>query len=210
MWTENIEAEKMNSLLWAPRLLRKCQSDKVAVLTGSQETQGEILHLRHLQASARELIREAARERGVCVQACLLPNTATPCHHLPAAKVCGNGRSGQRMVRRSGAEREEYGAISQIIQPHAFRWHRCQGPARQTASSACASTVDTQGPGCNMQLGLGPRPSLSFESKGRAKLAEANKAAGARQELDRREPARSRWPCRTEKPISEMEQHILP
>lgn len=166
--------------------------------------------MRHLQASARELIREAARERGVCVQDCLLPNTATPCHHLPAAKVCGNGRSGQRMVRRSGAEREGDGAISQIIQPHAFCWHYRQGPAGRTASSACASTVDIQGPGCNMQLGLGPRPSLSFESEERAKLAGANKAAGAHQELDWREPTRNRWPCRTERPISGMEQHIPP
>lgn len=165
--------------------------------------------MRHLQASARELIREAARERGVRAQDCLLPNTATPCHHLPAAKVCGNGRSGQRMVRRSGAEREGDGAISQVIQQQAFCSRWCQGPAGLTASSAYASSFDTWGPGCNMQLWLGPRPSLSFESKGTDKLAGADKAAGVHRELDRTEPARSRWPCRTVKPISETQWHVL-
>lgn len=61
-----------------------------------------------------------------------------------------------------------------------------------------------------MQLWLGPRPSLSFESEGRAKLAGADKAAGTYRELDRTEPARSRWPCRTVKPVSDMQQHVLP
>lgn len=114
------------------------------------------------------------------------------------------------MVRRSGAEREGDGAISQVIQPHAFHYRWCQGPAGLTASSACASSFDTRGPGCDTQLWLGPRPNLSFESKGRAKLAGADKAAGAHREPDRTEPARSRWPCRTVKAVSEMQRHVLP
>lgn len=61
-----------------------------------------------------------------------------------------------------------------------------------------------------MRLRLGPRPNFSFESQGRAKLAAADKAAGAHRELGRTEPARSRWPCRTVKPVSETQQHVLP
>lgn len=97
------------------------ESSRVTKLQRSPTApRGRILRLRHLQASARELIREAARERGVRAQVRLLPNAATPCHHLPAAKVCGNGRSGQGMVGRSGAEREGDAAVSRVAQPHAF------------------------------------------------------------------------------------------
>lgn len=53
---------------------------------------------RHLQTIVRELIREAERERGVCVQDSPFLNTATACYHLPAAKVCGERGSGQGMV----------------------------------------------------------------------------------------------------------------
>lgn len=52
----------------------------------------------HLQATVRELIRETARERGLCAQDCMLLNTAAPCYHLPAAKVCRNGGSRQGVV----------------------------------------------------------------------------------------------------------------
>lgn len=136
---------------------------------------GETLHCRHLQASVRELIREAARERGVCAQGCLLPNTATPCHHLPAAKVCGNGRSGQRMVRRSGAEREGDGAISQVIS-HTPPAAPLPGGRPPAAPVPAVLALWQQG---SMQRWLGPGPGLSSDCVRRAKLVRQPSGTGA-------------------------------
>lgn len=61
-----------------------------------------------------------------------------------------------------------------------------------------------------MQLRLGPGPSLSFESAGRAELAGADKAAEVPSGPDRTKPARSRWPCRTVRPVSKVRRPQIP
>lgn len=146
--------------------------------------------------------REASALRIACSR--ILPHPVTICQLPKSVETEDPGREwsadlGQRERRRR--HQSDRSATRVPLLP---------GPAGRAVSSARASTPDIQGPGCSMQLGLGPRPSLSFESEGRAKLAGANKAAGAHQELDWREPTPSRWPCRTEKAISGMELHIPP
>lgn len=151
--------------------------------------------------------REASAFRLACSR--ILPHPVTICQLPKSVETEDPGREwsadlGQR-------EREMAPSVSSV---RSFSHTLFAGTtARDLLGGRPAVPVpalNTQGPGCNMQLGLGPRPSLSFESEGRAKLAVANKAAGAHQELDWREPTRSRWPCRTEKPISEIDQHIPP
>lgn len=171
---ESIKAGKTGQFVNC--LLRKCHGDQVPALAVSRESapRREMLRLRHLQASARELIREAARERGVRAQDCLLPNAAAPCHHLPAAKVRGNGRSGHRVVPRSAAEREGHGAVSQASSHSLY-------PALPPAGLP-ASSADTRHQGATRCSGWAPGQACPLKAQGEPSwLQSSGSAPGAGQ-----------------------------